>query len=261
MTLKILNAHVHTAPSSQNVLDIFEGEWASQLPRQYKLTTRPGTARLLEDSRIIWAEKTLGSFADWKVLELGPLEGGHAYMLQKRNARSVTSVESNTRAFLKCLAIKEVLGLDRVQFKLGDFMAFLRQEQRSFDLVVASGVLYHMQEPVELLKLISKVTRRVFLWTHYYDESIFSQSRIRSRKFGALQSFEYEGVCYEYAKQTYGKLLDRPGFCGGSRATSRWLSRPSIMRALAHYGFADIEINFDKPDHPNGPAFAICAKK
>ena len=30
---------------------------------------------------------------------------------------------------------------------------------------------------------------------------------------------------------------------------------------LRKYGFADIQINFYAPDHQNGPAFGICAKK
>ena len=41
-----------------------------------------------------------------RVLELGPLEGGHSYMLQRAGAARVLAIEANTRAFLKFYAIR-----------------------------------------------------------------------------------------------------------------------------------------------------------
>ena len=48
-------------------------------------------------------------------------------MFQNRNAKRIISIEANTHAFLKCLCIKDILNLDRVEFKLGDFMPFLKR--------------------------------------------------------------------------------------------------------------------------------------
>jgi hypothetical protein len=69
-------------------------------------------------------------------------------MLQRMNAKKIVSIEANTRAFLKCLCIKEIFNLDCVKFKLGDFIQFLEKTNSKFDLVFASGVLYHMLEPI-----------------------------------------------------------------------------------------------------------------
>ncbi len=64
---------------------------------------------------------------------------------------------------------------------LGDFMSFLRKEasnneytqlDKTYDIVFASGVLYHMEKPIELLDLISRVSDKIFIWTQYYDERI-----------------------------------------------------------------------------------------
>ncbi len=155
--MEILDEYVLTEPSNQNVLDIFDGEWSSLLPAHVGLVMQPGIARLSEDVRVIWAEQALGNFSNCKILELEPLEGGHSYMFQSRNADKVISIEANKRTFLKCLCIKNILNLDRVAFKLGDFMSFLRNDNSKYDIVFASGVLYHLEEPVELIKLISKV--------------------------------------------------------------------------------------------------------
>ncbi len=258
--MEILDTYVLKKPAHQNVLDIFKGEWSSRLPDRLGLVTEPGTARLFEDARVDWAEQALGGFADWNILELGPLEGGHSYMFQNKNAAQVIAIEANTRAFLKCLCIKEILKLDRVSYELGDFMAFLENDHSHYDLVFASGVLYHMEEPVRLLDLISRVTDRLFLWTHYYDPEVMSQRKFRN-KFSHVQTLEYAGVCYDSASQAYGNALSWAGFCGGPKSSSKWLTRDSIIKALNEFRFSSLQFNFEQPDHPNGPAFAICAHK
>ena len=259
--MEILDSYVVNAPNNQNVLDLFKGEWSSKLPNNFDLVTQPGTAGLFEDSRVTWAEEVFGKFTNWKILELGPLEGGHSYMFQNSGASQVISIEANTRAFLKCLCIKEILKLDKVEFKLGDFMPFLRANNSKFDMVFASGVLYHMEEPIELIKMISKVSDKTLIWTQYYDEKIISSRSDLVNKFSPPQLLQYDGVSYEYSTQAYQEALNWSGFCGGPKPVSKWLTKDSIIKALKHYGFVDIQINFDAPGHQNGPAFALCAKK
>ncbi len=258
---EILDAYVMTEPSRQNVLDIFQGEWSSQLPENTGLVAQPGVAKLFEDHRVDWAEQTLGSFSGWKILELGPLEGGHSYMFQNKNANKIISIEANTRAFLKCLCMQNILNLDRVEFKLGDFISFLEKDNSQYDMIFASGVLYHMEDPIKLLQLISKLSSRIFIWTHYYDQEIITNREELNYKFGPVSTFEHDGVSYEHVTQSYKKALDWSGFCGGSQPDSTWLTRDSILKALEQFGFTDIHISFEDLDHPNGPAFAVCAQK
>lgn len=259
--MNILDAYVKKVPSKQNILDIFDGEWSSKFPVDSGFLTSPGFASLFEDGRIHWAEDTFGSFRGWSVLELGPLEGAHSFMLQDKGCARVVAVEANSRAFLKCLCVKEVLGLDRVDFQLGDFMSFLRKEEGQYDLIVASGVLYHMEDPIELIKLISKSSHRALLWTHYFDEKIIRSRDDLSFKFSTVSSFEYDGVTYEQSVQSYKNSLDWAGFNGGPAPVSKWLTRDSIFRALKNYGFNSIEVGFEQIDHQNGPAFALCVGK
>jgi hypothetical protein len=257
----ILDAYVLEAPGNQNVLDIFKGQWSSKMIGDSGLLTQPGTAGLFEDARVVWAENVFGKFTDWTILELGPLEAGHSYMFQARGAKRVIAIEANTRAFLKCLCIKEIFKLDRVEFRLGDFMSFLRKDAAKYDMVFASGVLYHMEEPMELLELISRVSDRAFIWTHYYDAGIISARKELAHKFQAVRSAEYNGIRYEYSLQSYKQALDWAGFCGGPKPVSKWLTRDSLMEALKRFGFVDLQIAFEATNHPNGPALAICAKK
>ncbi len=260
MAVNILDAYVHQEPNPQNILDLFSGEWSSAMLSGSGLTTTPGTANLFDDDRIKWAGQVFGGFKDMRALELGPLEGGHSYMLHNMGAARVLAIEANTRAFLKCLCIKEIFGLDRVHFALGDFISYLKSQgtDSRYDVVLASGVLYHMQHPMEMLDLIAKVTDRIFIWTHYYDAAVIEARRDLSKKFGRLETAEYQDFQYESIEYRYQDALNWQGFCGGSQPTSRWLSRNSITDYLSVLGFK-IHIGFDHPTHPNGPAFAICA--
>lgn len=123
-TSGILDEYVMSEPSDQNALDIFQGEWSSKLPSQAG-ELRAGQISLFEDGRILWAEKKVGGFEGCKIIELGPLEAGHTYMLEKRAANSILAIEANTRAYLKCLIVKEILNLERSRFLPGDFVKYL----------------------------------------------------------------------------------------------------------------------------------------
>src|SRR5262245_33426009 len=122
----ILDSYVRAAPSPQNALDIFKGEWASLLPAPLS-ALRAGPLPLFDDPRISRFLSQIGGVAGKSVLELGPLEGGHSYMIDRAGASSIISVEANTRAFMKCLIVKELVGLPRVQFLCGDFVAYLEE--------------------------------------------------------------------------------------------------------------------------------------
>ncbi len=118
---------VSEAPSTQNVIDLFDGEWSTAMPSDLGAVSRPGHAGLFTDGRISWAGQILGPFRGLDILELGPLEGAHSFMLEQLGAASITAIEANARAFLKCLCIKEVMGMLRVRFMLGSFLPYLEQ--------------------------------------------------------------------------------------------------------------------------------------
>lgn len=258
---KVLDSYTSLPPSSQNILDIFSGEWASHLPKYMNLTTTPGYGALFEDTRIDWAELMLGDFSNKNCLELGPLEGGHSYMLQKKGAFKISAIEANSRAYLKCLCMKEILNSDKVEFKYGDFMAYFEDSDERYDILIASGVLYHMLDPLKLLKQISRVSDKIYIWTHYYDAEIINSNSALKSKFKEIEKIERDGVVYQWSEQFYEGALAWSGFCGGSSPSSRWLTRKSILGYLNDCGYNQIDVSFEAPDHQNGPSFAICAQR
>lgn len=249
---------VRTAPSPENAVDIFHGLWSSKFPPPFD-SLAAGHAELFQDPRIKWALDQLGSIRGASVLELGPLEGGHSYMLDRAGAGRVLAIEGNTRAYLRCLVAKELLGMSSVRFACGDFMAYLRTTTDTFDLVLASGVLYHMREPVELLAHLARVSSRVVIWTHYYDaELLRSKPDTATRVVDPVEA-EYGGFGHRIYRHEYGPALDFDGFCGGNKQFAYWLSRDDLLGAVRHLGFNRIEIAFDDPDHQHGPALMFVA--
>jgi hypothetical protein len=255
----ILDAYVQAPPSGENAIGIFAGEWSSQLPPPYDETT--GKIDLFEDKRITWLADVLGGFNGFRVLELGPLEAAHTTMLERGGADSILAVESNTRAYLKCLIVKELLGLQRCRFLLGDFVSYLRESGESFDLCVASGILYHMLEPIEVLDLIGQRADLLLLWTHYFDEGLIASQPAIAEKFSSVEDCVYGDFQYARHKYQYGDALEYSGFCGGAKPFSYWLSRDDILSMLRLVGYNELIIGFDHPKHQNGPAFAVIGSK
>ena len=254
----ILEQYVDTPPSVQNALDIFAGGWTSKLPEPYA-DLRSGHLLLFEDTRLEWGLAELGGVTNQRVLELGPLECGHSHLLLRHGAASVLAIEANTHAYLKCLIVKDIFGMSNLTLQCGDFVSFLRQTEEQWDLCVASGVLYHMTNPAELIALIAKVSKRVYMWTHYYDGAILAQNPDLAPKFGEQVPSVYADFEHTLYRQNYLAALERKDFCGGSRPHSMWLSRADLLRCLDHFGFTKVTIAFEEPYHMHGPALSLVA--
>jgi hypothetical protein len=256
--MDILDEYVTKAPSAQHALDIFKGEWVSSLPPELNNFTA-GSIPLFQDGRIDWAVAALGGVQGARVLELGPLEAGHTYMLHKMGAESILAIEANTRAYIKCLIIKELLQLKRAEFLLGDFVAYLAQNNKPFDLCIASGVLYHMKQPAELLYLLAQITDKIMLWTHYYNPD---NAQFNPHLFEAKITADYRGFKHNLYRQNYRtENLTSKIFCGGMQNFSCWMTREDILRGLDYYGFKRVQINFETIDHPHGSCFTLVAEK
>lgn len=99
------DGYVASGQDPQLLLDLFRGEWASRLPAPHAELSA-GSALLFEDERITWALTVLGPVQGQRVLELGPLECGHTWMLDRAGASEVVALEGNRRAYLKCLVVR-----------------------------------------------------------------------------------------------------------------------------------------------------------
>ena len=251
-----LDLFVRSAQANQNAVNLFKGEWISSFPPE--VGVRAGDRPLHDDPRLQWmlAQRPV---TGQRIIELGPLEGGHTYQLLQAGAAGITALESNGKSFLKCLVTKEVLGLDRARFLCADFVEWMSASPETFDLCLASGVLYHMTEPLRMLGLACARARSVFLWTHYYDEALLRKNSAQFHRFGPATDLEWKGFRARGYRRSYGAQAWNPLHLGGQASYSYWLTRDDILAALRHFGLTDIRIGPEDLAHPAGPAFCLVA--
>jgi hypothetical protein len=260
----ILESYVRQLPSAQTAVDVLVGTWVARLPPPLH-EVKAGDAPLFEVEHVPWGVDMLGGIAGGRVVELGPLEGGHTYILDRLGAAEVVAVEANTRAFLKCLIAKELLGIPSARFLCGDFMAYLAdhadRQVLPFDLCLASGVLYHQADPVTALGLMRKASDRLVLWTHYYNPELVSSRPDLAGRFPSAQVVERLGFRHTLYRQEYQQSLSHPGFAGGSAETSSWMTREDILGALDHVGYDVVAIGHEERDHKGmGSCFCVAAR-
>jgi hypothetical protein len=254
----VLDRYVAGMPSKQNAIDAVPG-WIGAMPPETGLVA--GKAFLYADTRIAWLSRQY-DFRDKSILELGPLEGFHSYMLDRAGAASVDAIEANALAFMRCLVTKEVLGLNSAHFHLGDFTKWLEQTDKVYDLLIASGVLYHSDDPVRLLELIGHRTDALYLWTHYFDDASMPKGDLRRVPFSeAVETRTVHGVTVRLHERSYYKAWRDPSFCGGPKDRHFWLDRADILGLLAAFGFNHVEIAHEEPAHINGPSFSVFAQR
>jgi hypothetical protein len=251
----VLDFYVAHEPTAQSTVDIFKDEWSSRLPGG----VHSGTADLFNVDRVMWPHSRF-DFSGKSILELGPLEGGGTFALHKLGARAITAVEGNSHAFLKCLIVKELYNLERVNFLYGDMVRYLETTNSSFDIIFASGVLYHMTEPLKLLWLIKHHTNKCYIWTMYYDRNLLAETFGDSfgTRFGEPIITSCAGFTCSAYEQYYLQALDWKGYCGGNAPSSFWLTKNDILNFLEHVGFKKLEIESDQL-HEFGPCISIAA--
>jgi hypothetical protein len=249
--------YVVEPPRPENLVDLFAGLWVSALPGHPS-----GEVGLFDDRRMRWAIEQAGGMKGKRVLELGPLEGGHTYMLHNSGAREVTSVEANTACYLKCLVVQQLYSMERVKFELGNFIPWLDSATGPYDFVAAAGVLYHTVDPVAVLENLCRLGPEVYVWTHYADLTAMPEKDPRYvAGIVAVEEASHQGIDYKLFRRQY--LTDTttdPKFCGGVHKAPAWLEKDTILAFFDKFGF-DVDIEHEEPFHPNGPSASFFARR
>ncbi len=246
--------YIPSMPSLQNSIDSIPG-WYTSFPPQFGL--KAGSFAAYSDRRIAWAIERYGSINGRHVLEIRSFEAGHASVLEAAGAR-VDAIEGDPVAFLRCLIAREIYGLTRAKFWLGDFMKSLENSEQHYDLIVACGVMHRLENPLRFIELVSKRTDALFL----SDDPV-----ARNAVYARAQRF----VEADKAQRPpgLGTLMLRRNFANADSVTpsldisaqSRQFPGDDLLGALKAFGFTNLRTASEQFDHPSEPTMAVFARK
>jgi 2-polyprenyl-3-methyl-5-hydroxy-6-metoxy-1,4-benzoquinol methylase len=238
-------------PLSNEVLRqrIAEQEWTAHNVRLTpEVTTIPGQPDFMEtDLRLRAILRALSvlyraNLTGLRVADLGCLEGGFSLALAQRGMKML-GIEARRKNLEKVLLLKEHFEASNLELMCDDVKNFTRERFGVFDVVLALGILYHLDEPVAWLRQIAETTRGALVVDSHYapaDESSLAQIDPRLSQLSPLERIEVGGEVYEGRWfYEYGKKDDREAqlWASYSNRSSFWLTKESLLRALMRAGF------------------------
>lgn len=225
---------VGAQPRPENALRLRAGTWRFGIDAMDIPALRAHAAK---DIRPQWSAEVFPGFESFRVIELGPQDGLITAGLEAFGVGSIVAIEANVDAFLHCLILKNALGL-RATYLLGDFLAYLNAPDTEADLIYASGVLYHLEDPVAFLRRCAAVAPHVYLWTFFYDEDAVRAHEYESGQFVARSGHSAMDQNFSYFKREYDDgIRGQATFSGGIKRFANWMTLEDIERALIAAGY------------------------
>jgi len=180
------------------------------------------------------------------ILELGSLEGAHSLILHSLGIKKIIGIEGRSESFLKCLIVKNAFNLNKCKFLFGDVSKVLPVLTGYFDVCLALGVLYHLEDPISLIYRIAELTDNLFAWTHYSTDDYPE---------GHLIELKYKGgIC----RGKYVRENSKDSFSGLGE-NSFWIFEDDLFKVLNDAGFKNIDL-IHKGEYEHGPGMLFLAK-
>lgn len=191
-----------------------------------------------------------GQLTGLRVADLGCLEGGFTLALAQRGM-DVIGLEARQMNLDKCLLLKEHFDLPQLEFRLDDVKNFSRGKYETFDIVLALGIFYHLNDPVAWLQQVAAATRGVLvIESHYAPSDDRALKLLDSRlKLGPLVQEKIDGIQYEgrwfFEFEPRADPEPMP-WASYSNNKSFWLTKESLLRAALRAG---CDLVFEQHDY------------
>jgi 2-polyprenyl-3-methyl-5-hydroxy-6-metoxy-1,4-benzoquinol methylase len=220
---------------------------AHNIPLSQTEGTRPGEPLIAESPRTIAIHESLRRFAGPDLagktaLDLGCLEGGLSFEL-RRAGLDVLGVEGRAENYQKCLMIRAYYAaLGRMEFVHSDVRTF--HPRQPFDIVVCSGLLYHLDEPASYIHELGRLTQpggMLYLDTHVAPEDADLPACEFAGFVSELKTTTVGGGRIRYRE--YSEDVALPESSIGNRY-SVWMDTASHLEVLFAAGFTRVfELN------------------
>ncbi len=232
--------------SKQEIIEKF-GPWSAMsiyLGNEGYTLTPPSTDHRMRRFVQTVADLAQKPIDQLRLLDLACLEGHYAIEFAMQGARTV-GIEGREGNFEKAYYAKEVLGLDNCELYLDDVRNLSKEKYGSFDVVLCSGILYHLSVPdvFEFVENIYDVTGNLVI----FDTATALRNQISIQYKGR----EYSGLWYtEHDEKETSVDKESNLWASLDNEKSFWFTHASLCNLLEHTGFSSVyeSINPSWPD-------------
>lgn len=185
---------------------------------------------------------TTGGLATKTVLDLGCLEGGFSIELGRRGAKRVLGLEYRDASVQRCNLARDLIGLDTVEFACADIMTGSLADGEQFDIVLATGILYHVDRPDELLRSMhATCTDFALIDTHIAARDRITHGCSEEAQLTTPTGETYLGRWFkEFDADASDSERDQMLWASSTNATSFWPYEDELVRMLHAAGFTDV---------------------
>ncbi len=195
------------------------------------MLTTAGDCTGIKNSRIALFDKVY-PLKGRKILELSCYHGQDTAAMVERGAE-VTVLEARKENIDACSSI-------RAKFIQGDVRHLSQYGLGHFDCILASGILYHVDDPLKLIQDLALLSDRVFVWTH-----------VATRRYPRKRRYPL-GLLFQHLDHYAGKWYSEGTTSSptdGIQPFSFWLRKDALCRAMQVSGFKVRELQSGTNEH------------
>ena len=186
--------------------------------------------------RRVIAER-VGDASNLTALDFASHEGYFSFELA-RHFGQVHGVEYRDESFAACLAMQAALGVSNVTFTQGDLTKLTTNDIAPADLVLVYGLLYHLENPIHVLRLASQLSKKhILIETQIFPYDIAGKLEeghyIWQREVSGVFSLSSD---YHHVRE------------GGSTDIALVPSLNALLFLMSDFGFKTIEVIKPDPD-------------
>lgn len=168
-------------------------------------------------------------------LDIGCHEGFYSFAMARRGVRRVLAVDARPENLRRARFVAEAMGIHDVEFREGRVETLAADLNRTFELTLFLGLLYHVEDPMRCLRQVAAVTGELCIIETQVIDEVEGYAEWGSREW----TRPYQGVI---------AVIDEAGeFDAHNRETgvSPMATCPSpkaLLFMLTHAGFRRAEI-------------------
>ena len=104
-----------------------------------------------------------GSLKGLRILDVGCNCGGFSFEASKYGPKEIIGIDADVKNIRQANAIKKYLRTKNVNFLKLNAEEVSKKDLGKFDLTILAGILYHLEDPIGVMKRISEVTTSTLL--------------------------------------------------------------------------------------------------